>query len=364
MKKVLVVGFTENLGGVERLIYSYYMKINRNMIQFDFLVNVENVPFRNEIEKLGGKFYVIPRKTQNFFAYKKGLHTFFKEHAKDYCTFWFNSNSLANLDYLVCAYKHGIEKRIVHSHNTMETRGRVYRLFHELNKQKVLKLATDYWACSEDAGKFFFGEGIIRSPQIRVINNAISLDEFAFDSEKRRNWRKKLGADDNTVLYGNIGRLSYQKNHEFLLESFHKLSSIQKKARLVLIGTGELENVIKEKIAALSLEDNVVLLGRQYDIPGILQALDVFVLPSYYEGLPIAAIEAQAAGLPCVLADTITRKVGLLECYYVSIQDADDWCDAMIVASQTKREYDAQAIKNAGYDIATEAQKLEEYLLS
>lgn len=365
MKRVLIVGFTENLGGVERLIYSYYKKIDRSRLQFDFLINVEKVPFRNEIEKLGGRFFVIPRKTKDYVGYKNGLKAFFDNHAKDYIAFWFNSNSLANLDYLAYAYRYGIEKRIVHSHNTMETRGTVYKVFHQLNKGKARRMATDYWACSIDAGRFFFDEDIVKSDKFRVINNAIDLCEFSFDKEKRVEWRKKIGIADNVTLYGNVGRLSYQKNHEFLLRAFKGLVSKHKNVHLILIGTGELEENIKRQIEDLKLEKNVSLMGRQFDIPGILQAVDVFVMPSHYEGLPIAAIEAQAAGLPCIMSDTITKEVKFLHsCEYEDIASEDKWILAMEKAAKMSRSNDCTAIKKAGFDIEEETAKLEEYLLS
>lgn len=365
MKRVLVVGFTENLGGVERLIYSYYKELNRDKLQFDFLINVEKVPFRSKIEELGGRFFVIPRKTKNYIGYKKELKAFFDRHASEYIAFWFNSNSLANLDYLTYAYHYGIKKRIVHSHNTMETRGIVYKVCHQLNKGKARKMATDYWACSIDAGKFFFGEDIVRTDKFRVINNAINLNDFSFDEDKRTDWRRKIGIDDNVILYGNVGRLSYQKNHEFLLRIFKKLVLKNKDVHLILIGTGELEEDIKKQIRDLNLEKYVDLMGRQFDIPGILQAVDVFLMPSHYEGLPIAAIEAQAAGIPCVLSDTITKGVQFLDsCDYESISSEDKWVIAMEKAAKMPRCSNCTSIKEAGFDIEEETAKLEKYLLS
>lgn len=365
MKRVLIVGFTENLGGVERLISSYYKEINHNKLQFDFLINVEKVPFRDEIEKLGGRFFVIPRKTKDYVGYKKGLKEFFNNHAKEYIAFWFNSNSLANLDYLVYAYRYKIKKRIVHSHNTMETRGIAYKMFHYINKGKAKRMATDYWACSLNAGKFFFDEDIVKSNKFRVINNAINLCDFCFNEGKRSDWRKKIGIDDNVTLYGNIGRLSYQKNHEFLIRTFKNLVSKHKNVRLIIVGTGELEENIKKQIKDLKLENYINLMGRQYDIPGILQAVDVFVMPSRYEGLPIAAIEAQAAGLPCILSDTVTKEVKFLDtCKYESIASEDKWTLAMEKAAKMSRSNDCTAIKKAGFDIEEETAKLEEYLLS
>lgn len=365
MKKVLVVGFTENLGGVERLIYSYYRNLNRGKLQFDFLINVENVPFRSEIEKLGGSFFVIPRKTKDYVGYKNKLKRFFAQHAKEYIAFWFNSNSLANLDYLTYAYRYGIKKRIVHSHNTMETRGIVYKVFHQLNKGKARRMATDYWACSVDAGKFFFGEDIVKSDRFHVINNAINLNNFQFNEEKRADWRSKIGIDDNVTLYGNVGRLSYQKNHDFLLHTFKKLVLNSKNVHLILIGTGELEEDIKKQITNLELDNYVSLMGRQFDIPGILQAVDVFLMPSRYEGFPIAAIEAQAAGLPCILSDTITKAVKFLNsCEYESITSEDKWVYAMEKAAKIPRSSDWTAIKEAGFDIEEEGTKLEKYFLS
>lgn len=365
MKRVLVVGFTENLGGVERLIYSYYKELNRDKLQFDFLINVEKVPFRSEIEELGGRFFVIPRKTKNYVGYKKELKAFFDRHASEYIAFWFNSNSLANLDYLTYAYHYGIKKRIVHSHNTMETRGIIYKACHQLNKGKAKKMATDYWACSIDAGKFFFGEDIVKTDKFRVINNAINLNDFSFNEDKRTDWRRKIGIEDDVILYGNVGRLSYQKNHEFLLRTFKNLVLKNKNVHLILIGTGELEEDVKKQIRDLNLEKYVNLMGRQFDIPGILQAVDVFLMPSHYEGLPIAAIEAQAAGIPCVLSDTITKEVQFLDsCDYESITSEDKWVLAMEKAARIPRCRDCTSIKKAGFDIEEETAKVEKYLLS
>lgn len=363
MDRVLVVGFTNNLGGVESLIYTYYQNIDRSRLQFDFLVNVDHVPFRHEIEALSGRFFVIPQKTKDIIGYKRALHAFFEEHAKEYCAFWYNSNSLANLDYLIYAERYGIPKRIVHSHNTMETRGKLYQMFHAVNKKRAQKLATDYWACSPDAGRFFYDRNIMDSSKFKVINNAIDISKFQPAPQRRKQWRERLGLTDKMMVFGNVGRLSYQKNHIFLMQAFELVVNKNPNARLLLIGTGELEQEVREQVKQLHLENNVQFLGRQTDVAGIMQAMDAFVMPSHYEGLPISALEAQAAGLPCVFSDTITRDIQMSpNSTFVSISSPKQWCDAMLQAAGLEKTDNSEAIRKNGYDIREEAEKLMYYL--
>ncbi|MCH5298556.1 MAG: glycosyltransferase family 1 protein [Ruminococcus sp.] len=364
MVRVLIIGFTENLGGVESLIYTYYQHIDRSVMQFDFLVNVAQVPFQKEIEQLGGRVYSIPQKTKDYFGYNRELKRFFEEHAKEYEVFWFNSNSLANLDYLVYAQKYGIPKRIVHSHNTLETRGTVYKLFHNRNRKKAKKLATDYWACSEDAGRFFYDENTLKSSHFHIINNAINLNRFKSDSDKRLQWRKQLGISDDALVLGNVGRLSYQKNHKFLIEAFAQVVKKKPDSVLLLIGTGELQEEISEQIKSLGVADNVQLLGQQSDVAGIMQAMDAFVMPSHYEGLPISGIEAQAAGLPCLFSDAITRKLKMSEnSEFLPIDNPSVWSEAMLRQTDKERTDNSEHIRAAGYDIELEAQTLMKLLL-
>lgn len=310
MKKILIKGMSPNLAGTETFIMTYYRNLDSSKFKIDFLVNTEEkIIFEDEILSNGSKIYRLPRKGKNIVKYYEELDYLFKSIGGEYDTFWLNEMSLVNLDYLIYAKKYGIPKRIVHSHTANWGGDIIRRIIHEINKYRLGNAATDFFACSETAADFMFIPKI-RSKAV-VINNAIEMDRFIFDEKKRNQIREMLGWQENKII-GNIGRLAYQKNQEFLIDIFNEAYKSNNNLRLVILGTkasNDLTEVkVRDKIKQFGLSDVVNLVGSQEDIQGWLSALDGYVMTSRYEGLPLSAVEAQANGLPIILADSITRE--------------------------------------------------------
>ena len=233
MNRILVFGMTENPGGVESVIMNYYRNIDRTKIQFDFLCNsYEKIAYEDEILKLGGKTIHFPARSKDYFGYKRKLESFFKEHAKEYAAIWVNVCSLANIDYLKIAKKYGIKKRVIHSHNSQNMDGKLRGYLHQYNKKHIDTYATDFWACSEDAAKWFYDEPILK--KCVLIHNAIDVDKMKFDPAARQKIRSQFGWEDCYIL-GNIGRLHFQKNQSFILDVFAELLQSKQEARLVLV---------------------------------------------------------------------------------------------------------------------------------
>ena len=279
--------------------------------------------------------------------------------------FWYNTCTLTNIDYLVYAKKYGIKKRIIHAHNSGNETSKLRGIFHYLNKTRLSQYATDYWSCSMVASEYFYNENIINSPKHHIINNAIQTKDYAFDEAVRNEIRKEYKLEDKYVI-GHVGRFQYQKNHEFLVDVFNEYLKLDNKAVLMLVGQGEGEEAIRQKVADLGMTENVMFMGVRSDVNKLLQAMDIFVLPSHFEGLPLVLVEAQSAGLPCYVSkDVITKEsdvTGNIE--FISLDDGDKkW--AQIIYDNKKsddRNKYTQLVIDAGFDISTETGKFISYL--
>ncbi len=223
-------------------------------------------------------------------------------------------------------------------------------------------LADYYFACSDKAGEFCYGKKVIKQKNYRIIHNGVDCDKFEFKPMVREEIRKKLGLKDECVIL-NVGRLEEQKNHRYLLDIAAEMKKQGKKFKILIAGEGvlrsELENIIKRN----SLENEVLLLGLREDIDQLMQAADIFILTSLFEGLPVAGVEAQASGLPCIFSDTITKEIDITgRVQFVSLKDkVQSWIDAIFIALKYKRENTSDLIKRKGYDIKTEAKWLSDF---
>ena len=279
--------------------------------------------------------------------------------------FWYNTCTLTNIDYLVYAKKYGIKKRIIHAHNSGNETSKLRGIFHYLNKTRLSQYATDYWSCSMVASEYFYNENIINSPKHHIINNAIQTKDYAFDEAVRNEIRKEYKLEDKYVI-GHVGRFQYQKNHEFLVDVFNEYLKLDDNAVLMLVGQGEGEKVIREKVVNLGITDKVMFMGVRSDVNKLLQAMDIFVLPSHFEGLPLVLVEAQSAGLPCYGSkDVITKEsdvTGNIE--FISLDDGDKkW--AQIIYDNKKsddRNKYTQLVIDAVFDINTETNKFINYI--
>lgn len=371
--KVLFFVDRMRVGGIQVLLWNLQNHFNHDVIHCDYLVLDDGEAYEYEemfrstganVYKLNGIWLDSP---QGYIAYRKAMDQFFKEH-HDYVAVHMNASS-KNFMLLYYAKKYGIKKRIVHSHNTgFQTHNPLKKIVGDIFKIPMMKYATDYFACSEIAGEWLFGKNNVRSGKVYIMPNAIDLDKFEFKQSVRNKVRQELGLSENQILIGHVGRFTIQKNHKYLLQIFAKVHQIAPEAVLILVGIGELMNEMKDEAEKLGIADVVRFLGFRNDVNDLTQAMDVFLMPSFYEGFPVTGIEAQASGCPCVFSDTITREAALLDdTVFINLsQSPEIW--AKIILELAKKNMNRseckQVLKEKGFDIKETVNFLEEFYIS
>ncbi len=347
-------------GGAEAYIMNMYRNIDRTKVQFDFLLRSRETAYEEEIKKLGGRIFYTSEYPRHFIKNKKEVEAFFESH-KDYDIVHVHANALIYMTVLKIAKKHNINCRIMHSHNT-DTKRPIYRIIHNFNKQFINKWATDYFACSTEAGKWMFKNDFI------LRKNAINIDKFQKDKEVRKKIRKDLGVEDKFVI-GHVGRFTIQKNHTFLLKIFNEYYKKNPESVLLLVGDGYLEKDIKNLVNEYGLKDSVKFLGSRSDVDTVFQAFDIMVFPSLNEGFGIAVLEAQAAGVSCIISSNIPNEV--IQSSIVKKLSLDDTVDEWVKnidiirnSEKIEQKTSINELKMAGYDIKTAAKKLQSFYLS
>lgn len=303
MYRILVYGMTENRGGIEQVIINFYKNMPSNKIHFDFLIDSGNkIAFSDSLQKDSKVFY-IPSRSKHPLNYIKTVKNFFKKNAKNYDCFWVNKNDLANIDYLQYAKKCGIPRIILHSHNTRVLdsgmKAKLKIQLHNWHKKKLSKFVTDYWACSMDAAKWFYPDDILN--KVVIVKNAIDMDKTAFNIKKREKIRQQYNLN-NYFIVGNVGRLDYQKNQLFALKVLKELVKQKQNVKMVFVGTGKDEAFLKSEAKKMNLSEKVIFAGMQNDMQAWYSSFDCFIFPSLFEGLGVAAIEAQANGMWVIAA--------------------------------------------------------------
>ena len=308
--------------GVESVIMNYYRHLDHSKVQFDFICDEDStrVPY-DEIKKLGGRVFLVP-KYQNLPKYLKALEKLFKEN--QYRIVHANLSTLSVFP-LYVAKKVGVPIRIAHSHSTSNPKEWKRNLIKNILRPFSMRYATDYFACSEVAGRYLFGNKAFDQGEVKIIHNAIDVEKFKFDKVARKKLRKEFGIKDSTIVIGHVGRFVQQKNHTFLVDVFKEYHKKNPDSKLLLVGSGPLEDKIKKKVEKLGLKDSVLFLGQRDDINRLYSAMDVFCLPSLYEGLPVVGVEAQAAGLPCVFSDKITNDTVITKDTTLSKLELKKW---------------------------------------
>jgi glycosyltransferase involved in cell wall biosynthesis len=367
MKKILVFGMTENPGGVESFLMNYYRNFDVQQIQLDFLCNsYKPIAYEDEIHERGGKTFHFTARSKNPYLYKKELSAFFQQHSNEYEAIWVNVSSLANIDYLKLAKKYGIKRRIIHSHNSQNMDSRLRGLLHAYNKKHIDHYATDFWACSEAAARWFYEDRLM--PRVKIIHNSIEIEKFAYSAEKRNGIRRQLGVEEDCLLLGNIGRLHHQKNQSFILDIASELKNQSVNFKVIFVGEGEDEEKLREKTRSLGLNNFIVFAGLQHDIQAWLSAFDIFLFPSLFEGLSVAALEAQANGVTVLASKgTIPTELKLTDNYYFYDlgHSADEWAQQIVslpVARCAEGKIQ-QAFKEKRFDIKYTVNDLQKMLL-
>lgn len=365
MKKarVLEIIGKRPVGGVGTVMLNYQTYMDAAKVQMDYLIFGEDKePFDEAVEALGSKVYKYPALSGSQMGRTKAyLEEFFAKHGAEYDIVHLHAPTIAFLAFPIVA-KYGIRHRMVHSHATLYAENRIKairnRILWSLAKGKI----TDRIACSKAAGDFLFGRDCA---EFTVLKNAIAYEDYLYNEKLRKEVREREGVTEKLV-FGNAGRFSQQKNQTRLIEIFAKIKELHPESVLWLLGDGELREEIETKIKALHLEDDVRLFGMVKNTKEFYQAMDVMIMPSLFEGLPMVGVEAQASGLPCVFADTITREVDIVGCPYLSLEEKDEiWAKAAIeLAGKKERRSYPKELDELGFNIELEAKRLEELYLA
>ena len=356
--RVLQVVTHMERGGLESMLMTYYRQIDRERVQFDFLVHrQERAAYDDEIEALGGKIYRLPRLVPWSKSYLSALNHFFDAHP-EYRIVHVHQDCLSSV-ILRAAEQHRVPVRIAHSHSAGQDKNLKYplKLWY---RREIPQYATQLFACGRDAGDWMFG-----GAPYQIVPNAIDAAAYVYDPGKRAPVRQQLGLADALVI-GHVGRFNPPKNHPFLLEIFAALLQTEPNAVLLLVGGGEDMPKIQARARALGIADHVRFLGVRSDVADLMQAMDVFVFPSLYEGLPVTMVEAQAAGLPCVISDKVPPECilteGLVEIEPLSAAP-EAWAQTILARRGTPRTDRHAEIAAHGFDITTEAGKLQEFYI-
>lgn len=371
-EKVRVLYFVDRMlrGGIQTFVIENMKHMDREKVQIDYLLLDDGVHYELEdtLKEMGSEVYKLKciwlRKPTDYFKYFKAIDNFFKEH-NDYKVVHLHSSS-KNFYVLKSARKYGIPVRIAHSHNIgFQSKSKLQILIGNLCKPLLKMYATDYFACSEIAGEWLFGKDAVKENKVKVIHNAVDLDKYKYNEEKRNELRKKLNIEDKFVV-GHVGRFTNQKNHTFLIDIFNEIHKKRPDSVLMLVGTGEKEKEIHEKVDRLGLTKDVLFMGFHNNVNEYMWAMDVFVFPSLYEGLGLVLIEAQATGMHCFASKGVVPKEAkvsdLLD--YISIEsDAKEWASQISKCNKEKIETET-SIKKAGYFIGDTSKELELFYIN
>ncbi len=348
-------------GGVESVVMNYYRNIDRRKVQFDFFADSDSVdplPYKEEIESLGGRIYIVPP-YQQINKYLPALTKLFKENGYKIVHSHLNTLSVFPL---YAARRAGVPVRIAHNHSTA-AKGETKKNIMKYALRPFAKVnATHYAACSRYAGEWLFGKKSMERGEVTIFNNAIDLDRFRFDPAVRDEVRRELGIENKFVV-GHVGRFCFQKNHEFLIDIFAEVHKQNPNSVLLLVGGGELLDEIKQKINDLSLDQSAIILQNRSDVNRLYQAMDVFVFPSRYEGLGIVCVEAQAASVPVIASIAVPKDAEMTN--YIKRIDlskgADYWATETLGCLKLKNRNEIMKTANMRYDIKIQNKKLLEY---
>jgi len=362
--RILQVVSTLSYGGIETFIMNVYRNIDRNKIQFDFLVQNESEGiFDKEVRKLGGKIFRISYVTKvGHFSYIKNLNNFFENNK--YSVIHSHVNTMSGF-VLKEAKKHNIPIRITHSHNTKYSKNFFEAIYKNYSKLFIKHVATDFFACSKKAGISLFGDRGVSS-KFKIIYNGVKLDKYRYSSLKKEKIMNNFIFDRKKKVIGHIGRFEKTKNHKFILEIFKKIKSKNNNFVLLLIGEGKLKDNIIKLATELKIIDDIIFLGIRDDVNEILQIIDYILFPSVYEGLPVTLVEAQAAGVMCFISNSITKEIdlGINLIKYNSLKDdAEVWAEEILKCNYTKTDT-INILKKSKYNILSTAQYLEKYYLN
>ncbi|MFI3213068.1 MAG: glycosyltransferase [Eubacteriales bacterium] len=360
--RILVTGFTANYGGVENFIMNYYrvMKQLDDSLIIDIISTAEQPAFQDEIEKMGGKVWRIPRarnKRKQTIKLKEIMNNEY------YNIIWCNKCDLSDIVYLKIAYKYKIPVRIIHSHSSSNMytgiRGIVVGILHHCNKRNVERYTTEFWSCSDYASEWMYLKKRVESKNYKFVPNAVDTNKFYYSNERREQYRNNFQISDKLVV-GCVGTFAYAKNPHFVLEIFKEMYNLNKQVVMLWVGNGNLKEEIEKRIVDYGLESVVQLMGVRHDVSELMQSMDCLLLPSKFEGLPVVAIEAQAVGLHVFAAkEGISEQSKATECFhFLSLEmNAAEWARNILQANLEHKDTRSELIRN-GFEMQEAGTKL------
>lgn len=358
--KVLQIGLSSYPGGVENAIMSYFRHLDK-YIHFDFICTEDTLAYSEEIECAGSRIYYLPSPKRHMYRYAKELRSVINNGKYDIVHV--NMLSAANIFPVVFSKGTYAKKIIAHAHNASLPGGGPKKAAHHILKYVIPLMTKDWMACSPGAAMWLFGKQHL--PQVHILKNAIAYDRFRFDSTKRKQLREEYGVTDETPVIGHVGRFGKEKNHDYLVELFASIKKELPNGKLLLVGTGPLLEETKKLVARKELTDSVIFIGGVTDAAPYYQMMDVFCLPSKFEGLGIVAVEAQAAGLPCICSDGVPQEaIFTSSARRIALDETQLWVDSICDFLRRSRGAAVQSdVDRAGYNIAIEAKNLKDYYL-
>lgn len=342
MIRIFMIGFSENKGGVES--YISYLNDSLDHERFEVIYSLPEMT-------IDGKVWIRPKNRHNYLAYKRFWHEFFKYNKFD--VIYYNTCDIVSVDMLKFAKRAQVPIRIIHSHNTnVQQKLRLIHKFSEkYNRKHIDNYATHLFACSDEAGEWMFGD-----KHFTVLKNGIDISKYKYSDKKRENCRSYLKIK-NQKLIGCVGRLDPQKNPLFTLKIMEAVKEIDSDTAFVFVGDGELKGALSAEIKKLQLDSCVYLIGNRNDVNEWYSAFDCLLMPSLFEGFPFVLVEAQAAGLPCVVSSSVsedTNLTGLVE--FVGLDDSvETWASTILNACEKGRKDTTKELIDAGYSIENTA---------
>ena len=354
MIKVLQIVGGMDRGGIETLLMNIFRNIDRKNIQFDFLMldRKKEYAYEKEIKELGGNIYKITPRNIN----KKKYNEEFKTIVKQYSIVHIHTASAKCIYEVMLCKKMKVKIINIHSHSSNIV-DKKKRWQHLCCKPFLGIMRVNRFACSRQAGEWLFGKR-----QVEIIKNGIATQKFQFNQKDRDDIRKQMNAE-NKIIVLNVGRLCAVKNQIFLINLFCKLTKIHEEIILWIVGEGEKKEELEKKVMENGLQDKVQLIGVREDVHKLMSAADIFAFPSLYEGLPLTLLEAQAAGLPCIISNTISKEAIISDLVFACELNSEKiWMDKFneIIQQKSKREKNTEEIKKSGYDIISVAKQLQE----
>ncbi len=337
-------------GGVEAVVMNYYEHIDRSQVQFDFVIHRDSpVDITQKVESLGGRVYKVSPYYQNLLAFTWDIYRIIKRN--HYRIVHSNMNTLSAFP-LFAAWLAGVPVRILHNHSTSSPGETKRNIAKAILKPWAKLFANRYWACSRLAAEWMYGKETAETDKVTVIPNAIDLAKYAFNAEKRKQLRQEMGLMNEFVI-GHVGRFMFQKNHDFLIDVFAKTLVKNPNMVLILVGDGPLRRRIENKVKRLGIEEKVKFLGIRSDVQALYNAMDLFLLSSHYEGLPVVGVEAQANGLPCLVSDDVTKEMKLTSSvtYKKLSEGIDAWASELLAGRWERNSEVKIEMKKAGFDI-------------